>query len=244
MMLYFTMYWPQAAYTNLWPFAVDQAIHIWNRIPDSKTPFSPVDICTSLLHFGNNDLQRLHVFGHPVYVLDAKLQDGEKVPKWTRCSCRGIYLGLNQLHFSTVHLVLNLETGKVSPHFHLIFNDSFSTVYSDGQFYPDVWNSLVQPNLELYIDTMSSIIDNPTIISPFFLQKKRGGRGGIMPIIIPIMIMLLIIVIMMLLFQCLEFLYLYCHLKEFLSFYLLSFCFPYHLKLREISFHSFSTTLV
>ena len=59
------------------------------------------------------------------------------------CSCQGIYLGLSKLHSSAVHLVLNLETGKVSPQFHFIFDDSFSTVYSDGKFVPNIWDSLV-----------------------------------------------------------------------------------------------------
>ena len=80
MMIHFVMHWPQAVDNNLWPFAVDHAIYIWNRIPDGARRFSPVDLFTSNLHFGNNDLQRLHVFGCPVYVLDAKLQDDKKVP--------------------------------------------------------------------------------------------------------------------------------------------------------------------
>ena len=72
------------------------------------------------------------VFGCPVYVLDAKLQDDKKVPKWTCRSRRGIYLGVSKLYSSTVHLVLNLETDKVSPQYRLVFNDTFLTVYSDG----------------------------------------------------------------------------------------------------------------
>ena len=60
MMVHFAMHWSQVADTNLWPFAVDQAIYIWNRIPDSKTRLAPANLFASQLHFGNNDLQRLH----------------------------------------------------------------------------------------------------------------------------------------------------------------------------------------
>ena len=81
MMIHFAMHWPAAASLNLWPFAVDHAIHIWNRLPNKNTKVAPIDVFTELLHFGTNDLQRLHVFGCPVYVLDPVLQDGKKLPK-------------------------------------------------------------------------------------------------------------------------------------------------------------------
>ena len=176
MMIHFAMHWPQAADTNLWPFAVDQALYIWNRIPDMKTRLAPSDLFASLLHFGNNDLQRLHVFRCPCYVLDAKLQDGKKVPKWSRRSRRAIYLGVSKVHSSTVHMVLNIDTGKVSPQFHLIFDDTFSTVYSDGQFDPDVWDSLVTSNLELHHDASSTTVGDPTVIFPFSSPEERGGE--------------------------------------------------------------------
>ena len=114
--------------------------------------------CSQLLHrsirllnyytsLGYRDLQRLHVFGCPVYVLDPKMQDGKKLPKWQRRSRCAVYLGTSQNHGSTVALVLNLETGKFSPQYHLIiFNDDFSTIHSNGQFDQDVWHSLITSN--------------------------------------------------------------------------------------------------
>ena len=51
MMIHFAMHWPQAADTNFWPFAVDQAIYIWNYILDRATLFALVNLFTSLLHF-------------------------------------------------------------------------------------------------------------------------------------------------------------------------------------------------
>ena len=107
---------------------------------------APIDVFTELLHFGYRDLQRLHVFGCPVYVLDLKLQDGKKLPKWERQSQRAIYLENSKAHGSTVALVLNIKTGKVSPQYHLIFDDDFSTIHSDGCFNQDVWNSFLSSN--------------------------------------------------------------------------------------------------
>ena len=131
MMMHFAIHWPKAAETNLWPFAVDHAVYIWNHLPNMQSAIAPIDTFTELLHFGYRNLQRLHVFGCPVYVFDPKMQDGKKLPKWQRRSRRAVYLGTSQNHGSTVALVLNLETGKVSPQYHLIFDDDFSTIHSD-----------------------------------------------------------------------------------------------------------------
>jgi hypothetical protein len=38
------------------------------------------------------------VWGCPAYVLDPKLQDGKKLPKWTTRSRRGQFLGILNTH--------------------------------------------------------------------------------------------------------------------------------------------------
>ena len=76
-------------------------------------------------------------------MLDLVLQEGKRLPKWKKKSRRAIHLGLSQLHGSNVALVLNQITGKISPQYHLVYDDHFSTVYSDGTFDADVWESLV-----------------------------------------------------------------------------------------------------
>jgi hypothetical protein len=70
------------------------------------------------------------VFGCPVYVLDATLQDGHKLPKWAPHAHLGVFLGFSTLHSSQVPLVMNDDTGKISPKFHVIFDDKFETVLS------------------------------------------------------------------------------------------------------------------
>ena len=59
-------------------------------------------------------------------------------------SRRGIYLGVSTQHSSTVHLILNPETGVISPQYHCVFDDTFSTVWSDGLFDQNLWENLVQ----------------------------------------------------------------------------------------------------
>ena len=75
-----------------------------------------------------NLLRRLHPWGCPAYVLDPALQDGKKLPKWTPRSRQGQYLGLSSEHASSVALILNPRTKRISPQFHLLFDDYFTTV--------------------------------------------------------------------------------------------------------------------
>jgi hypothetical protein len=168
MLIHFAMHWPQASSTNLWPFAVDQAVYIWNHLPDSETKLSAIELFTQTKFHNHHNLQNLHVFGCPVYVLDSQLQDAKKLPKWNRRSWRAAYLGYSRQHSNNVHMVLNLETGKNSPQYHLVFDDTFSTVYSDGAFDADVWNSLVTSNLELHDDVACSLLN-------WLFQTRRGG---------------------------------------------------------------------
>jgi hypothetical protein len=172
MLIHFAMHWPQASSTDLWPFAVDQAIYIWNHLPDSDTKLSPIEMFTQTKFHNHHHLQNLHVFGCPVYVLDPTLQDAKKLPKWNRRSRRAVYLGYSSQHSNNVHLVLNLETGKISPQYHLVFDDTFSTVYSDGAFDADVWNSLVTSNLELHDNAPSQLPSSFEFID----TPSNGGR--------------------------------------------------------------------
>ena len=54
-----------------------------------------------------------------------------------------IYLGVSPFYSSTVHLVLNPATGSITPQYHLVFDYTFSAVFSDGQFDPSIWDNLL-----------------------------------------------------------------------------------------------------
>jgi hypothetical protein len=82
------------------------------------------------VHSPSSKLSRAHVFGCPVYVLNASLQDGKKIPKWNPPARLGLFLGFSNLHSSQVPLVLNVATGHISPQFHVIFDNKFETVNS------------------------------------------------------------------------------------------------------------------
>ena len=64
----------------------------------------------------------------PVYVLDKKISDGNKLLRWMPCSHRGVYIGMSPLHSSSVPLVLNPSTGSITPQFHVVFDDWFGSI--------------------------------------------------------------------------------------------------------------------
>jgi hypothetical protein len=77
-------------------------------------------------------LKTVQVFGCPCYVLQPTLQDGKKLPKWVPRTRRGQYLGISTRHSSTIGQIRNLDTGHVSPQFHVVYDPFFMTVPNAG----------------------------------------------------------------------------------------------------------------
>ena len=142
MMLHASIRWPDAADPSLWPMAVDYAIHVYNHMPNHLSGQSPLDIFSSTL-VPRHGLKDLHVWGCPCYVLDPKLQNGQKLPCWQSCSHCAAFVGMSPSHASNVPLVLNLKTGFISPQFHVVFDVSFNTVISisEGDTPPAHWRT-------------------------------------------------------------------------------------------------------
>ena len=154
MMIHLVLHWPDSASPDLWPFAMEHAVYIWNSLPQRESGIAPLEILTRTRFPDHNALLRLHVFGCPTYILDPKLQDGKKLPKWTPRSRRGIYLGFSPIHSSSVARVLNPRTGNVSPQYHFVCDDHFSTVPNVGTggielaMNDQVWYDIVQVGYE------------------------------------------------------------------------------------------------
>jgi hypothetical protein len=86
LMMHLLLHWPEQYNTNLWPFAMDHAVYIWNHLPRSRNGLLPLELFTSLKLPNYDPILRARVWGCPFYVLDPKLQDGKKLPKWTKRS--------------------------------------------------------------------------------------------------------------------------------------------------------------
>ena len=84
----------------------------------------------------------LHMWGCPVYVLDKTLSDDKKLPRWTPRSHREVFMGLSPKHSSTVPLVLNPGTGAITPQYHVVFDDEFTTIGTNEDSMPDLNSDL------------------------------------------------------------------------------------------------------
>jgi hypothetical protein len=138
--------WPKAIDALLWPAAIKHYSNLRNSLPTNYTPgvkvgkrklpdtynnsplsrFSGTDVETNLDHF--------HPFGSPLYVLEASLQALSSHNKWLDQARVGIFMCHSPHHASSVPLVLNTQTGNVSPQFHCIYDDDFSTCKRAAKF--------------------------------------------------------------------------------------------------------------
>ena len=119
---------------------------IWNNPPKERHGLSPHELFTRVKQPSFDLIRGCRVWGCPVYVLKAKLQDGHRLPKWNKRSRLGMYLGCSASHSYTVGLVMNFETGFISPQYHVIWDERFTSVQGnldDELFNADEWNQLI-----------------------------------------------------------------------------------------------------
>lgn len=155
--------WPQAIHPSLWPAALKHFVNVRNQLPTRFIPEvrrgrkiaepaqfhdSPLSKLTRTEVEPN--LRDLHPFGCPIYVLENSLQAHHSHNKWSDRSRVGIFLNHSPHHASSVPLVLNTDTGLVSPQFHCIYDDNFDTCKRDAHF-----RSLWQHKAKVHADQSS-----------------------------------------------------------------------------------------
>ena len=118
--------WPDAISVHLWPYALRNVADIRNATSNDSNKDIPLALFAGVERTPN--LKDFHPFGCPVYVLDARMQSRQKLPKWEERTRVGINLCQSPSHAQSVSLVLNLLTGLVSPQFHVLHDDRFETV--------------------------------------------------------------------------------------------------------------------
>jgi hypothetical protein len=141
MMIHAALRWPAGMDKDLWPLAMSHAVHIYNHTPKQDSGLSPMELWTRTKS-SHSVILNARPWGCVGYVLDPRLQDGMKLPKWTPRSRKCQYVGASPLHASTVGLVRNLQTGNISPQFHVVYDDYFETVHATDTE-PAVWKELV-----------------------------------------------------------------------------------------------------
>ena len=101
------------------------------------------------------DLQRSHVWGCPVYVLEAKMKNIQKLPKWNGWSCLGQFLGFSEEHSTLVANIRHLRTGYISLKYILVFDDLFETSVRLGYNDPvidNICNNLFDSSRDWYAE--------------------------------------------------------------------------------------------
>ena len=121
------------------------------------------------------EINKKHVksFGCPAYVLHCNLQLGNPHGKWDERSKMGIYLGPSPVHNKNVALIMDTDSGLVSPQFHVLFDNEFRTVSNDESI--PLWKVkaglLTQREIEISQQKMDAI----PIILPGLNAKPEGG---------------------------------------------------------------------
>jgi hypothetical protein len=141
--------WPDENSPDLWPFAMSYAAWLHNHIPSADNHLAPLEIFTST-KMNCEYLRRAKVFGCPSYMLDPRLQDGHKLPKWEIRARLAQFLGFDPKYSSTVGIIRNISTGYCSTQFHVVYDQLFTTVASSRPLIDltKTWIDLLQSSRE------------------------------------------------------------------------------------------------
>jgi hypothetical protein len=187
--------WPDAINTNLWTSAIRAVNDSRNYAPTNKEDTCPMSrFCKTA---SVPTIQNQHHFGCPTYVLKMELQDHKKIRKWSDRTRIGINLQYSSRHALTVSLILNLQTGLVSPQYHCQYDDLFETTMgtqarsiptSQWQFKagfssdkPDI-NEEDEPSEELWDDQSFeeyySSQESEETSTPSDLENEENDKGN------------------------------------------------------------------
>jgi hypothetical protein len=154
--------WPQMIDTMFWPFAFKAAAEGHNQLSLTADGTTPLSILHNI-PIENIPVKTFHTLFCPVYVLDSRAQNagGLGPPKWEPRSQIGVYLGHSPFHAGSVALVFNPKTGRVSPQYHVVFDDTFSTIpYMDAGTVPPHREDLLKHSSEKATDEDFSLAED------------------------------------------------------------------------------------
>ena len=198
LLLHAKLRWPEAIHTCHWSLALRYANYVLNHTPDKSSSLSPlqklagIDVVDAAGTFCS-----LHTFGCPVVVLDKRLQTSAKLPRWNERAHVGVFMGFSDHHAANVPLILDLQTGHVSPQFHVVFDDDFTLVPTlrDTSIIPSNWFDLYTRNRVNYLDTSDSdsmrvplLAWDGALVSEEFSGAASFGNQALPPGPIPVVL--------------------------------------------------------
>ena len=99
-------------------------------MPKEDGGMSPEEILYSVIS-DQQSLRDAKGFGCPAYLLEPKLQDGQKIPKWDPRSKLSQFPGRSEVHTGSVGLIWNLQTGKITSQYNAVYDNHFTTIGLD-----------------------------------------------------------------------------------------------------------------
>jgi hypothetical protein len=116
----------------------------------------------------------MHVWECPCSVLDSRVQDRKKLPRWQHKSRCGQFLERSKRHASTFGLIKNMSTGGlVLAQFHVVYDDWFATfpptIKPVDLTVPDEW-------VDLLTFTREKIDDDPDHALPQLADEWLDQR--------------------------------------------------------------------
>ncbi len=119
-------------------------------------------------------------------MLESKLQNGQKLPKWNRWSRLGQFLGYSYEHSSLVANIWHLKMGYVSPQYHVVFDDLFKTVFSSGAddaLVNSICENLYGTSCEIYAtdeyDAHDNLVYKPPPLDEVWLDAEGREQSKI-----------------------------------------------------------------
>ena len=97
---------------------------------------------------------------------------GLKITKWDTRSLIGVNIGFRKMYSTQVGLVLNLLTGLISPKYHFIFDEIFSTVVSSTSIDTEVQKRLATSR-KSRIQVMLYQEDDPELDDEWLTANER-----------------------------------------------------------------------
>ena len=173
--------WPEHFDTRLWPFALNYATHLWNHLPNRDGGLSPMEIFSGSKS-DNAALKAAKTRGCPAYVLDPRLQDRKKIPKWEPRVRRGKFVGISARHASNIGMIRNLTTGYLSPQFHVVYDNEFQTVFggygNNDALCPHIWEKIcVHSKENTATDLTTTDKRLPRLHEDWLTPVEREDRG-------------------------------------------------------------------
>jgi len=119
-------------------------------------------------------LDHFQVFGSPAYVLDKRLQDDDSLAKWKSRSWLGVYIGHSLVHAGNVPVIYNTVKTHISPQYHVVFDDQFTSVGKSAVSFPeDFFSKLFSSALWEYQSTVAPVSEDLYTFDSYWLPPDN-----------------------------------------------------------------------